>query len=39
MKEYDMARSYLDSEYHAVTSNEQFVKEGHVYYGGRTLSE
>jgi hypothetical protein len=39
MKEYDMARSYLDSDYHAVTSNEQFAKEGHVYYGGRALSE
>ena len=27
-------RSQLDDEYHKVTSPEQFVKEGHVYYKG-----
>ena len=32
---YDEARSALDDAYHAVTTNEQFAKEGHVYYGGR----
>jgi hypothetical protein len=32
---YDAARSALDDAYHEVTSNEQFAKEGHVYYGGR----
>ena len=32
--EYNSARSELDDAYHAVTSNEQFTKEGHVYYGG-----
>lgn len=32
---YDEAKSALDSAYHAVTSNEQFAREGHVYYGGR----
>jgi hypothetical protein len=25
-------RGALDTEYHKVTSTEQFVKEGHVYY-------
>lgn len=25
-------RGMLDTEYHKVTSTEQFVKEGHVYY-------
>ena len=32
---YDEARSALDDAYHSVTSNEQFAKQGHVYYGGR----
>lgn len=35
LKEYDHARSALDYDYHAVTNNEQFAKEGHVYYGGK----
>jgi len=26
-------RNELDNEYHAVTTHEQFVKHGHVYYG------
>jgi hypothetical protein len=32
---YDEARSELDDAYHAVTTDEQFAKAGHVYYGGR----
>jgi hypothetical protein len=32
---YDQARSALDDAYHAVTTSEQFTKQGHVYYGGR----
>jgi len=32
---YDEARSALDDAYHAVTTDEQFAKQGHVYYGGR----
>jgi len=36
LKEYDYARSCLDNDYHAVTNNEQFAEQGHVYYGGRT---
>ena len=29
------AKSELDSAYHTVTSEEQFLERGHVYYGGR----
>ena len=29
------ARSLLDSEYHAVTSHEQYLAAGHVYYSLR----
>ena len=31
-KHIDAARSALDSAYHAVTSNEEFMNAGHVYY-------
>lgn len=27
-------KSALDTEYHSVTSDEQFIEHGHVYYGG-----
>tara|TARA_R110000868_G_scaffold111644_1_gene301292 strand:+ start:204 stop:461 length:258 start_codon:yes stop_codon:yes gene_type:complete len=30
----DTYKSALDSEYHAVTTTEQFVTSRHVYYGG-----
>jgi hypothetical protein len=33
--EYNAARSELDNAYHAVTTDAEFYKEGHVYYGGR----
>jgi hypothetical protein len=35
-KHIDAARSALDSAYHAVTSNEEFMKAGHVYYSADT---
>jgi hypothetical protein len=31
----DKACCELDSLYHSVTTDEQFEKHGHVYYGGR----
>lgn len=30
------AKAALDDEYHAVTSNDNFIKYGHVYYGQRS---
>ncbi len=32
LRHIDAARSALDSAYHAVTNNEEFLREGHVYY-------
>lgn len=31
INKFDAARSALDTEYHRVTSNEQFAEKGHVY--------
>ncbi len=31
----DVLQHEMDNEYHAVTTNEQFGKAGHVYYGSR----
>jgi len=31
----DMACAELDILYHSVTTDEQFEKHGHVYYGGK----
>jgi hypothetical protein len=33
------ARSELDTEYHNVTSQEQYMKEGHVYYKWPTTGD
>ncbi len=32
LNKFDAARSALDTEYHKVTSNDQFAEKGHVYY-------
>lgn len=34
-KDFMQLQNELDTEYHKVTSSEQFVKEGHVYYEGQ----
>lgn len=34
-KRLDLLQHELDTEYHAVTSEEQFRKSGHIYYGCR----
>jgi hypothetical protein len=32
LNKFDAARSALDTEYHKVTSDDQFAEKGHVYY-------
>jgi hypothetical protein len=32
LRHIDVARSELDSAYHAVTNKDEFLKHGHVYY-------
>ena len=35
----EQARSELDTEYHKATSDEQYKKEGHVYYKRPTTGD
>lgn len=35
----DASRCILDDEYHLVTSREQFLDAGHIYYGGNEWKE
>ena len=34
-KKSERLRSMLDTHYHKVTTDEQFLKQGHVYFGER----
>jgi hypothetical protein len=34
-KKFDLLRSVLDGEYHRVATDEDFLKHGHIYYGGK----
>lgn len=35
VKKLEHLRSMLDTRYHKVTTDEQFIKQGHVYFGER----
>jgi hypothetical protein len=39
IKTMQVVRSELDTEYHNVTSQEQYMKEGHVYYKWPTTGD
>jgi len=38
-KKLESLRSMLDTRYHKVTTDEQFLKQGHVYFGERPKTE